>query len=163
MLFGNIIIPPKKAVKEEVIELEIKPKTPKKKIVSPKRKVSRSPGSAGKKKKTIVKKKKPILNIKDYPIPPLEFIGVDESPINVARSHLIMQMLKDNNVSVQNIFEIWFCSCISTDTYMAMMSSLSKLLKIPSPSWAEDKDEHKVGNFLNRWFATSNLSASKAK
>ncbi len=54
---------------------------------------------------------------------PVKFYGIDSSPICVARSLIIYDMLK-NGSNIINIFELWYLSCIEEDTAILLQESI---------------------------------------
>ena len=72
-----------------------------------------------------------LLENKNQTTDPVKFYGIDKSPICVARSLIIYEMLK-NGSNVESIFELWYLSCISHETAIQLQKSIVSILNANS-------------------------------
>ena len=58
---------------------------------------------------------------------PLEYIGIDQNPICVARAKIIYEMMKQDQPG-KHIFELWYLSCLSEKALEAMKKAIANIL-----------------------------------
>lgn len=73
------------------------------------------------------------LDIKDKSnkVKPVKFYNIDMSPICVARSLIIYEMMKQK-APTEAILEVWYLSCLSKSTNEIFRSTLESLVKSKS-------------------------------
>ena len=86
----------------------------------------------------------------------VKFVGIDMSPICVARSLIIYEMMK-RDCSADNIFELWYLSCISKATNENFKDTIKAIL-------GEQQVQKEVEELLHHWLASAGkLTVAKAK
>lgn len=73
---------------------------------------------------------------------PVNIIGIDASPISVARSLIIYKMLL-MGMSSQSIFEVWYSSCLSKMAHEDLSKTVQEFLT--------EYHDPKVTKLLQHW------------
>jgi hypothetical protein len=87
---------------------------------------------------------------------PLTILGIEASPFNVAKSLVMLEMIKDRAVSARSVVEVWLSSLWSEETFLAFKKAVSKLRGKTGDS------THQVRSILKFWDKAGRMNKGAA-
>lgn len=88
---------------------------------------------------------------------PLTILGIESCPFNVAKSLVMLEMMKDKAVGARSVVEVWLSSLWSEETFLAFMKAVNKLR-----GKTGDNFTHQVKSILKFWAKASRMNKESA-